>query len=132
MPLDKKTGIEMPDPRPVAMPVGFERPEPLNDVIRRLVQREVSVVAEQRGMESFEEANNFDTGEDNDDPLTPAEKAAEFGERLVDDRKAVLEAEKEIKVKMLELEKKRKRAQELREQRALEADEADRLKDKKQ
>lgn len=53
---------EVPDPTPVEMPLGYFRPEPLLETIRRLVQVE-SAYAEQEGLESFEEADDFEVGE---------------------------------------------------------------------
>lgn len=114
-------GQELPDPTPVALPIGFEKPEPLNSVIQRLVRTEVSQAADQKGMETFEEANNFNTGEDDPEPLTAAERAAELGEHLQIDKDEILEAEKSIKVQMAELEKKRREAREARERRDDEA-----------
>lgn len=50
---------EIPDKKPVALPVGFERPEPLESMIARLIRVE-SVRAGQQGLETFEEADDFD------------------------------------------------------------------------
>lgn len=63
MKYDEK-GRELPDPTPIAMPVGYHKPEPLIEQIRRLVKNELSRKAEADGFESFEEADDFDTGED--------------------------------------------------------------------
>lgn len=67
-----KQGHEMPDPNPVAIPVGFRKPESLNSIVRRLVRSEVSEAAEKHGLESFEEADDFDVeGEDPVDMQSP-------------------------------------------------------------
>lgn len=72
-------GSEIPDSRPVALPVGFEHPEPLQVTLRRLVlDREFREALEARGEETFEDADDFDVPddlpvnsphEDNFDPL---------------------------------------------------------------
>lgn len=53
-------GRELPDPTPIAIPVGFNRPETLQEQIRRLVRNEFSQVAAATGFETFDEANDFD------------------------------------------------------------------------
>lgn len=65
---------EHPDPQPVSMPAGFKRPETLEERIRRLVRSErfAQAMAEQ-GVESFDEANDFDIDDDPVDPATPYE-----------------------------------------------------------
>lgn len=68
-----KEGREVPDPRPVAVPIGFRRPESLTNQIRRMVRNELSQVAAARGVESFREANDFELEDDAEDFLTPYE-----------------------------------------------------------
>lgn len=58
-------GKEVLDPTPVAIPAGMGKPESLVDTIRRLVRNEISHEAQSQGIESFEEANDFDV-EDED------------------------------------------------------------------
>lgn len=65
-------GHEVPDPRPVAVPVGFKRPETLAEQVQRLVRGAISRQAEEAGAETFEEAEDFDVGDDFD-PTTPYE-----------------------------------------------------------
>lgn len=65
-------GHEVPDPNPMALPSGFKRPESLAEQVQRLVRGEVSRRAQEAGHESFEEAEDFDVGED-DDLHTPYE-----------------------------------------------------------
>lgn len=86
-----KRGEELPDPKPVALPIHFNRPQSLNDRIRQLIQNEVSRVAVNAGEESFEEANDFDTGEEDADPLSNAEKAFMAAEAM-EEARAELEA----------------------------------------
>lgn len=67
-------GREIPDPTPVAMPIGFKRPEALVDQIRRFVRRELSESAAGHGYETFEESDDFDIEDDDDyDPQSPWE-----------------------------------------------------------
>lgn len=69
-------GEEIPDPTPVALPVGFERPVPLGERIRALVHSEVL----RRGLEeveaeTFDDADDFDIPDDPIDPSTPYEES---------------------------------------------------------
>lgn len=65
-------GHEIPDPEPLVLPSGFRRPETLAEQVQRLVRTGLSRMAEEQGMESFEEAEDFDVDED-EDPSTPYE-----------------------------------------------------------
>lgn len=60
-----KEGREKLDTTPVAVPLKFKRPLPIAELVRKMVIREVSGKAAQRGAESFDEADDFDV---NDDP----------------------------------------------------------------
>lgn len=71
MPHDKN-GHEIPDPTPVAVPVGWSAPESLVDQVRRLVRQEFSQQARATGHETFEEADDFDV-DDDFDPSSPWE-----------------------------------------------------------
>lgn len=77
-----------PETHRVAVPVGFQRPPTLAEQVARLVvSREMSNAAAQRGLESFEEADDFDIPDDPIDPTTPYEasfdlaalRGADFG-----------------------------------------------------
>lgn len=68
-----KDGKEYGDPRPLAPPVGFDRPETQAEIIRRMVRREFSAAAQEQGFETFEEAEDFDIPDDPADPHTPYE-----------------------------------------------------------
>lgn len=72
MALDER-GWEVPDPTPVAWPAGVRRPETLTEQIRRLVRLEVSQVAAAQGMETFEEADDFDVDDDDGEFVSPYE-----------------------------------------------------------
>lgn len=56
---------EVPDKTPVEMPLGYEKPEPLEHMIARMV-RTFSMAAEAQGAESFEESDDFDVDDDSE------------------------------------------------------------------
>lgn len=67
-------GEEIPDPRPVALPVGFKRPQSLQERMKYLLRSEELQRAQERaGIETFDEADDFEV--DEQDPLqgTPYE-----------------------------------------------------------
>lgn len=59
-----KNGEEILDPTPVAMPIDFKRPIPLEDRIREMTRKEMSLWAQSNGEDSFEEADDFDIEDD--------------------------------------------------------------------
>lgn len=67
-----ENGHEVPDPRPMTIPSGFKRPETLAEQVQRLVRTSISAYAAAQGKETFEEAEDFDIG-DEADPSTPYE-----------------------------------------------------------
>lgn len=64
-------GQEIPDPTPVVMPLGYERPESLSDVVARMVRIHISKQAHEMGLETFEEADDFSM--DGDDEVLPSQ-----------------------------------------------------------
>lgn len=61
-------GEEVPDPRPVALPVGFTRPKSLQETMQNLLRNEeFRRAVEATGSESFEEADDFEMDDDSDD-----------------------------------------------------------------
>lgn len=57
---------EIPDPTPVEMPLGYERPESLESMIARMIQT-VNVRAAKSGqVETFEESDDFETDDEPD------------------------------------------------------------------
>lgn len=50
---------EIPDPTPVAVPTGFQAPESLEDMMRRLIVNQTAV-AQTLGVETESEANDFE------------------------------------------------------------------------
>lgn len=94
-----KRTVELPDPTPMAPPVGFTRRPPLHLQIREMVQRELSLAAAHHGYESAEEADDFDVGDDFDPESpyehnfeppafvpTPAEQVAKLEKELAEAR----------------------------------------------
>lgn len=67
-----KVRFESLDDTPVSVPVKFNRPPSLHEQIKSLIRREVSQTAVNSGMESFEEADDFEVGDDYD-PQSPYE-----------------------------------------------------------
>lgn len=55
-----RVGGETPDPTPVEIPVSCERPLTLRDEMRRFINSELSIQAQEHGAETFEESNDFD------------------------------------------------------------------------
>lgn len=69
-------GREKPDDTPVAPPIGYKKQPSMVENIRAMVQRELSLAAQNAGAESFEEADDFDVGDDYD-PSSPYEEVFE-------------------------------------------------------
>lgn len=69
----EKAGPKM-DPTPMAIPAGFKRPPTLAEQVQRLVRGALSQAAAEKGLETFEEANDFDIPDDPVDPSTPFEE----------------------------------------------------------
>lgn len=61
-------GQEIPDPTPVSMPLGYEKPESLESMVQRMVRIHISKQADVEGFETFEEAEDF-YAEDEDEEL---------------------------------------------------------------
>lgn len=91
-------GEELPDSRPIALPVGLERPIPLGERIRKLVNDEVlKRELYEKEVEDFEEADDFDVPDDptdsspyeeNFDPLHTTAREQEIRAGFVAQRKA--------------------------------------------
>lgn len=65
---------ETPDPTPMALPVNYSHPPTLRDQIRQMVRSErLAQAARDCGAETFEEADDFDVGDDLD-PKSPYEE----------------------------------------------------------
>lgn len=59
-----ENGIEVPDPEPAFIPTGLAKQEGIQQMIRRMIRTEASLHAQSEGMETFEEADDFDVGDD--------------------------------------------------------------------
>ena len=57
---------EDPDPIPFAPTAGIRPKETLEERMRRMIRDEMSYAAEQQGMETFEEADDFDVDDEGD------------------------------------------------------------------
>lgn len=70
-----KDGKEYGDPVPMAPPIGYNNPPPLSAMIKSMVQRELSDIADREGFDSFEEGDDFEVEDDEFfDRATPYEK----------------------------------------------------------
>lgn len=103
-------GEELLDDRPMSAAVGFKRPPSLADLVKSLIRNEqVQRDFETHGIETFDDADNFNTGEDMDmtspweenfDPLYP-----HIGARLDEVRSGIVQdvTPKQIAEKIAEL-----------------------------
>ena len=68
-------GQEMPDPVPMAPPVGYHAPPDIIDMIKRVVRDEqLRAKLDEEGIDTDEEADDFEVEDDPLDPLTPYER----------------------------------------------------------
>lgn len=64
-----KDGLFYPDDTPVEVPLHLTLPPTTEEMIRRVVREQMSMLAEANGFESFEESDDFEVDED-PDPLS--------------------------------------------------------------
>jgi hypothetical protein len=89
-------GHEIPDPTPMAPPVGYKRQPTLVEQIRNMIRSEkLAAEAQSAGFETFEEADDFDV-EDDYDPHSPFENdfeppVSELKARAQEESRAALE-----------------------------------------
>ncbi len=74
-------GQEENDPTPMALPIGYEYPETLDQKIQRMVRVGLSDHAEQNNRDTFEEANDFEVDDDPYEPTSPHE--VELDEEII-------------------------------------------------
>lgn len=68
-------GREIPDPTPMAPPIGYRPPVHMTDLIRQTIRSErLAQEAREAQMETFDEADDFDIPDDPVDPSTPWEE----------------------------------------------------------
>ena len=64
-----KNNCQIPDNKPVSLPLGYHHPEPLEAMIARIVNNKVAQAElHQKGLEAFEDADDFEV-EDQDGPI---------------------------------------------------------------
>jgi len=80
---------EVADGTPVAIPVHLQKSESMDERIRRIVQFSASQAAKQQGLETFEEADDFDIPDDPIDPSTPYEEDFDIAAISASDRGVV-------------------------------------------
>lgn len=100
-------GWEVPDPTPMEPPLGYVRTEPLAVQIRnQVILAKKLAEAEAAGDDTFEEADDFDVGDDYDpespyetdfDPMSPEDKAALASEGRDVDRSLSPEQKKNLR-----------------------------------
>lgn len=72
-----RDGREYPDPTPVAPPIGFIKQPTMAETMRAMIQsQELRRAAAESGQETFEEADDFNVGDDYD-PTSPYEEQFE-------------------------------------------------------
>lgn len=116
-------GSELNDGKPIAVPLNYQRPPTLQEQIQRLIRTTLSDQAAADGYESFEEADDFDVGDDYDpssphemvfDPLVSKEVPREIHSGLTAAQVKALdsntEMEEEIPLKRFQKRLKRKSA----------------------
>lgn len=81
--LDER-GRELPNPVPMELKIGTQKPESLRDQIRRIMRIELSKQAEIQGHETFEEADDFEV-EDSFDMNEPNSQYEMMQEEFVKD-----------------------------------------------
>ncbi len=65
-------GEEVPDKTPACIPIGYKNPPTLAEKIKSMVKNELRIYAVHQGQETFEEADDFNIGDDVD-PTSPYE-----------------------------------------------------------
>lgn len=84
-------GQLIPDPTPIAPPIGYKRQPTMVEMVRQMVQSEnLAREARAAGVETFEESEDFDVGDDGEDLRSGFEN--DFDPDLAEVREAVEEA----------------------------------------
>lgn len=66
--MDPETGHVVPDPTPMAPPIGYKRQPSMVEIVREMVRSErLAAEVGAAGYETFEEADDFDVGDEPDD-----------------------------------------------------------------
>ena len=61
---------EVPDLTPVALPIGYDRPSTMEEMVQKYVRQEVSAQAQDMGYGSFQEEDDFEPEDPSELPLT--------------------------------------------------------------
>lgn len=79
-----ENGREMLNPIPVNLGVNMERPLTLQEQIQRVLKSNLSLQAQEQGMETFEESNDFEIDDEDPDPIqSPYELQEEYLDQQV-------------------------------------------------
>ena len=75
---------EISDPVPIELPIGYQKPESLQNQMRRLIKTEMSAIAEQQGYGSFEDEDDFELDEEilTNYEMTDMEETQEYEQEL--------------------------------------------------
>jgi hypothetical protein len=57
-------GRQIPDPEPIALPVGWVPEKSLRELLKEMIRDQLSDTAQNQGFETFEEADDFETDSD--------------------------------------------------------------------
>ena len=57
---DRPLDQERPDPTPVAIPIGYQQPDTMEEMVQQYVRREMSAYAQTQDMGTFEEEDDFE------------------------------------------------------------------------
>lgn len=85
---DRDPGKEVPDPVPLEMPVGYETPPTMEEMIQQYVRQELSVQAQEQGFGTFEEEDDFEI----EDPEEISMSGFEVDEFAMTDEEAIEDA----------------------------------------
>lgn len=87
-------GSEVLDPTPMAPPIGYVKQPSMVEIVRNMVRSEkLALAAAEAGMETFEESEDFDVGDEAEDLLSGFEN--EFDPPISEVREAVEQARRE-------------------------------------
>lgn len=87
-------GSEVLDPTPMAPPIGYVKQPSMVEIVRNMVRSEkLALLAAEAGMETFEESEDFDVGDEAEDLLSGFEN--EFDPPISEVREAVEEARRQ-------------------------------------
>jgi len=80
-------GRERPNPQPLEIPLHLRREVSIDERMKQIIRTQMSIEAARSGTETFDEANDFETDDDDlDDLLTPYEVQAMKPESIDPDK----------------------------------------------